>query len=49
MPTRVRMLALMSVATSSVEAGRLTRERLIDAAITRLAESGPDASFDTIA
>jgi AcrR family transcriptional regulator len=39
----------MGVATSRVMAGRLTRERLIDAAITRLTESGPDATFDTIA
>jgi AcrR family transcriptional regulator len=39
----------MSVATSRVVAGQETRARLIDAAISRLAESGPDASFDTIA
>jgi AcrR family transcriptional regulator len=39
----------MSVATSRVAAGRQTRARLLDAAIARLAESGPDASFDTIA
>lgn len=43
------MLATMSVATSRVEAGRQTRQRLLDAAIVRLAASGPDASFDTIA
>jgi AcrR family transcriptional regulator len=39
----------MSVATSRVAAGLQTRARLLDAAITRLAESGPDASFTTIA
>jgi AcrR family transcriptional regulator len=43
------MLRNMSVATSRVAAGRETRARLLDAAITRLAASGPDASFDTIA
>jgi AcrR family transcriptional regulator len=43
------MLATMSVATSRVAAGLQTRARLLDAAITRLAESGPDASFATIA
>jgi AcrR family transcriptional regulator len=39
----------MSTATTRVAAGRETRARLIDAAITRLAETGPDASFDVIA
>jgi AcrR family transcriptional regulator len=39
----------MSVATSRVAAGAQTRARLLDAAITRLAASGPDASFATIA
>jgi AcrR family transcriptional regulator len=43
------MLATMSVATSRVAAGLQTRARLLDAAISRLAESGPDASFETIA
>jgi AcrR family transcriptional regulator len=32
-----------------VAAGRATRARLLDAAIQRLAQGGPDASFDTIA
>jgi AcrR family transcriptional regulator len=40
---------LMSSATTRVAAGRETRARLIEAAISRLAEAGPDASFDTIA
>ena len=39
----------MSASTSRAAAGQQTRARLLDAAITRLAESGPDASFDTIA
>jgi AcrR family transcriptional regulator len=39
----------MGVATSRISAGRETRTRLLDAAIIRLAASGPDASFDTIA
>lgn len=39
----------MSVATSRVAAGQQTRARLLDAAIARLAETGPDASFATIA
>ena len=39
----------MSAATTRVAAGRATRARLIDAAIERLAETGPDASFDAIA
>jgi AcrR family transcriptional regulator len=38
-----------TAATSRVEAGRQTRARLLDAAIQRLSESGPDASFDAIA
>lgn len=38
----------MSTATSRVAAGRETRSRLLDAAIERLAEGGPDASFDAI-
>jgi AcrR family transcriptional regulator len=38
------------IATSGrVAAGRETRTKLLDAAITRLAEVGPDASFDAIA
>jgi AcrR family transcriptional regulator len=39
----------MSAATSRVAAGRTTRQRLLEAAIERLAEAGPDASFDAIA
>jgi AcrR family transcriptional regulator len=39
----------MSSATTRVAAGRETRRRLIEAAISRLAEAGPDASFDAIA
>lgn len=39
----------MSAATTRVASGQETRARLIDAAITRLAETGPDASFDAIA
>jgi AcrR family transcriptional regulator len=39
----------MSAATTRVAAGRDTRERLIDAAIARLSETGPDATFDAIA
>ncbi len=39
----------MSTATTRVAAGRETRARLIDAAINRLAETGPDASFEVIA
>lgn len=39
----------MSVVSSRVEAGRETRSRLLVAAIARLSEAGPDASFDTIA
>lgn len=39
----------MSAATTRVAAGVQTRERLLEAAITRLAESGPDAPFDVIA
>ena len=38
----------MSAATTRVASGQETRARLIDAAITRLAETGPDASFDAI-
>jgi AcrR family transcriptional regulator len=37
------------VVTSRVESGQRTRERLLDAAIRRLAEGGPDTSFDVIA
>lgn len=39
----------MSVAVTRVAAGRRTRARLLDAAIKRLADGGPDASFDAIA
>jgi AcrR family transcriptional regulator len=39
----------VSAVTGRVAAGRETRERLLDAAIDRLAEGGPDASFDAIA
>ncbi len=39
----------VSAPTTRVAAGRVTRERLIDAAMTRLAEAGPDASFEAIA
>lgn len=35
--------------TSRVVAGFATRERLVDAAIVRLAEGSPDTSFDVIA
>jgi AcrR family transcriptional regulator len=38
-----------TAATSRVDAGRQTRARLLDAAIQRLSESGPDASFNAIA
>jgi len=41
--------AIVSVPSSRVAAGLETRGRLLDAAITRLAEVGPDASFDAIA
>jgi AcrR family transcriptional regulator len=34
---------------SRVETGQVTRSRLLDAAIARLAEVGPDTSFDVIA
>jgi AcrR family transcriptional regulator len=37
------------VESSRVLAGRQTRARLLDAAINRLVEVGPDASFDAIA
>jgi AcrR family transcriptional regulator len=39
----------VSAATSRIVAGRQTRGRLLDAAITRLATVGPDATFDAIA
>lgn len=39
----------MSTALTRVAAGKKTRERLIEASIARLAETGPDASFDAIA
>jgi AcrR family transcriptional regulator len=39
----------MSTAISRVEAGKKTRALLLEAAIARLAETGPDASFDAIA
>lgn len=39
----------MSAATTRVAAGRETRTRLIEAAIARLSDIGPDASFDAIA
>lgn len=39
----------MRSATTRVAAGRETRARLIEASISRLAETGPDASFDAIA
>jgi AcrR family transcriptional regulator len=39
----------MTAAMSRVQSGRVTRERLLEAAISRLAEGGPDTSFDTIA
>lgn len=34
---------------SSVASGHITRARLLDAAIRRLSDSGPDATFDAIA
>jgi AcrR family transcriptional regulator len=37
------------MAVSRVEAGRITRDRLLEAAIARLAEGGPDTTFDVIA
>jgi AcrR family transcriptional regulator len=43
------MEARMSVAKGRVAAGQATRARLIDAAIERLARTGPDATFDEIA
>lgn len=43
------MLGRVSTAITRVQAGRATRARLLEAAITRLAETGPDASFDAIA
>jgi AcrR family transcriptional regulator len=39
----------MSAATTRVAAGRVTRSRLIDAAMARLAKAGPDAGFGAIA
>src|ERR1700729_1302641 len=39
----------MTVASNRVAAGVQTRARLLDAAISRLAETGPDATFDLIA
>ncbi|WP_259311287.1 TetR/AcrR family transcriptional regulator [Capillimicrobium parvum] len=39
----------MTAATSRVESGRVTRERLLEAAISRFAEGGADTSFDVIA
>ncbi len=39
----------MTTESSRVASGRQTRARLLDAAINRLAEVGPDASFDAIA
>src|ERR1700743_3170768 len=39
----------MPVGSGRVAAGQETRARLLDAAIRRLAETGPDASFDAIA
>jgi len=39
----------MTAATSRVESGRATRKRLLEAAISRLAQGGPDTSFDVIA
>lgn len=39
----------MTVTSVRVTAGRETRTKLLDAAITRLADAGPDASFDAIA
>jgi AcrR family transcriptional regulator len=39
----------VSAAVGRVAAGRATRVRLLDAAIERLADTGPDATFDTIA
>ncbi|WP_249011425.1 TetR/AcrR family transcriptional regulator [Conexibacter sp. DBS9H8] len=39
----------MSAPTTRVAAGKETQRRLLDAAISRLAERGPDASFDAIA
>lgn len=39
----------MTVTTTRVAAGQGTRERLLDAAIERLAQTGPDATFETIA
>lgn len=38
-----------SASLGRVAAGQETRARLIDAAITRMADSGPDASFESIA
>ena len=39
----------MSAPTTRVAAGKETQRRLLDAAMNRLADSGPDASFDAIA
>jgi AcrR family transcriptional regulator len=39
----------VTAASTRVSAGRETRERLLDAAITRLATVGTDATFDAIA
>jgi AcrR family transcriptional regulator len=39
----------MSSATTRVAAGNATRARLLEVAIKRLSETGPDASFDVIA
>jgi AcrR family transcriptional regulator len=39
----------MSAATTRIAAGQSTRARLLEAAIERLAQAGPDASFDAIA
>jgi AcrR family transcriptional regulator len=53
---RVGMLWSMTAMASATKtlgrraaAGQETRSRLLDAAITRLSETGPDASFDAIA
>jgi AcrR family transcriptional regulator len=39
----------VTVTLGRVAAGQVTRARLLDAAIVRLAEGGPDTSFDAIA
>lgn len=43
------MLNRPVISSIRIESARVTRERLLDAAISRLAEGGPDTSFDVIA